>query len=201
MYNSGYLSVRVGPMRSGKTSFIKDKATKHADVGDKVIYINSNLDPSDRDVPGGDGVNFTSHSSSSVKFSDKVTMVKAGFLEDVDTSKYDVICIDEGQFFPDLVKIVLEWYLDDNKIVFISSLDGSYLQKPIGDVYLLMPHARSFKKLNAICQFCIRDGHKYKAAQYTILKKRLDESDSSVIKPGRSDEYFSVCTFHYKESI
>lgn len=197
MYNSGYLGIRVGPMRSGKTDFIRSKATKHADVGDRVIYINSTLDD-DRKVEGGDGTNYTSHSSSSSKFSHKVKMVKASVLEDVNTADFDVICVDEGQFFPDLVSCVLKWYLEDNKIVFISSLDGSYLQKPIGDIYLLMPHARSFKKLNAICQFCIQEGLKYRAAQYTILHKKIDESDSTVIKPGRTNEYFSVCTEHLK---
>lgn len=207
MFNSpcGYLSVRVGPMRSGKTDWLRSNATKFSDLGECVIYINSSLDDNEsRGIAGGDGVNYTSHSSSSTKFSDNVTMQKSFKLEDIDVENYDVICIDEAQFFDDLYECTLKWFLTDNKHIFVSSLDGSFKQEPIGDVYKLMPLAQEFIKLSAVCQLCVTENRqtslnmrfRHNKASHTMLKGASVNDD--VIQPGCTSDYFSVCTYHLK---
>lgn len=206
----GYLAVRVGTMRSGKTDWLRSNATRFADLKEKVMYINSTKDdPKTRKTAGGDGKNYTSHSSSSVKFSDNVEMVRKDFLYHIDVSDIDVICIDEAQFFPDLVETVLRWLLVENKHILISSLDGSYLQNPIGDIYKLCPYASEFIKMSATCKLCIKEHKdknlpvktKHNDAPHTILLNRMKDSDLEEIKPGRTDDFYSVCTYHYKEHL
>ncbi len=55
-------------------------------------------------------------------------------------TEYDVIGIDEGQFYPDLVPCVNEW-VDMGKIVVVAALDGDFRRDPIGDVLKLVPKA------------------------------------------------------------
>ncbi len=45
----------------------------------------------------------------------------------------DVIGIDEGQFYPDLVEKV-EDFVRKDKIIIISALDGTFERKPFGQI-------------------------------------------------------------------
>ena len=45
----------------------------------------------------------------------------------------DVIGIDEGQFYPDLVEKVEEFVRKD-KLIIISALDGTFERKPFGQI-------------------------------------------------------------------
>ena len=45
--------------------------------------------------------------------------------------KFDVIGIDEGQFYPDLITGV-ESFVKKDKILIISALDGTFERKPFG---------------------------------------------------------------------
>lgn len=198
----GYLSIRVGPMRSGKTHWLVSHATRYADIGESVVYINSVLDDPDiRKSAGGDGVNYTSHSSSNKSISSLVTNVKVSNLSQCDIDNYNVICVDEGQFYSDLYDTVLEWVLEKNKHVLVVSLDGSYRQKLIGDVTKLLPISNEFEKMSAICMKCIKErpevSHRFKHcdANVTILESQTSD-DSSDILPGMTESYCSVCTYH-----
>lgn len=197
---SGYLSIRVGPMRSGKTHWLHSLATRYADIGEKVLYINSMLDDSElRKLVGGDGVNYTSHSSSNTYISSKVTNVKVLRLASVDIEGYDVICIDEAQFYDDLYHNVYNWLVNHNKHIYIVSLDGSYNQTLIGEISKLLPYSNQFEKLSAICMYCVAESniltkHIHTPADYTILL--CDSNIDSEINPGMTDSYHSVCLYH-----
>ncbi|TNV75718.1 hypothetical protein FGO68_gene15707 [Halteria grandinella] len=65
----------------------------------------------------------------------------------------DVIGIDEGQFYPDLVERV-EAYLRKDKIIVISALDGTFERKPFGQIPELIPLCDDVIKLKAICMRC-----------------------------------------------
>ncbi len=70
--------------------------------------------------------------------------------------KVDVIGIDEGQFYPDLVERV-EDYVRKDKIVIISALDGTFERKPFGQIPQIIPLADDVIKLRAICMQCGED--------------------------------------------
>lgn len=70
---------------------------------------------------------------------------------------YEVIGIDEGQFFPDLFEQVTRWLHDHNCIVIVSSLDGDSTRQPFGSVLRLVPWAEQVDKLLSICPRCGKD--------------------------------------------
>jgi thymidine kinase len=70
--------------------------------------------------------------------------------------QYDVIGLDEGQFYPDIVEMA-ELFASQGKKVVISALDGDFRRKPFGRVLELVPMAESVTKLTAVCTFCHAD--------------------------------------------
>ena len=84
---------------------------------------------------------------------------------------YEVIGIDEGQFFPDVVEFSEEM-ADLGKTVIIAALDGTYQRKGFANILDLVPLAEHVIKLTAVCMICFEDG------SYT---KRITE-DKEVLK-------------------
>jgi thymidine kinase len=67
--------------------------------------------------------------------------------------KFDVIGIDEGQFFVDIVEFA-EMAADEQKIVIIASLQGTFLRGTFANIVALIPKCEKIKKLSAICKLC-----------------------------------------------
>jgi thymidine kinase len=95
---------------------------------------------------------------------------------------YDVVGIDEGQFFPDLLHFVELW-ANLGKIVIVAALDGTFQRKPFGNVLSLVPLAESVTKLNSVCMMCYAD------APFT--RRLTSETEVEVI--GGADKYIAVC--------
>ena len=70
------------------------------------------------------------------------------------------------------------------KIVVISSLNGTYEQKPFNDVLDLVPKAEKIKHLAAICKIC------YNPAPFTLRLQGVQGGDELI---GGSDMYMPVC--------
>ena len=64
---------------------------------------------------------------------------------------FDVIGIDEGQFFPDLNEFC-ERAANEGKVVIVAALDGTFERKPFGTVCELVPLAERVEKLTAVCR-------------------------------------------------
>jgi thymidine kinase len=95
---------------------------------------------------------------------------------------YDVIGVDEGQFFPDLVDFC-ESAANAGKVVIVSALDGTFQRKPFGTVCDLIPLCESVVKLNAVCMQCSHDG--------AFSKRITNDTATEVI--GGSDMYIAAC--------
>lgn len=63
---------------------------------------------------------------------------------------FDVVGIDEGQFFPDVVEFS-ERLANCGKTVIVAGLDGDFRRKPFGRVLDLISRSESLTKLTAIC--------------------------------------------------
>ena len=85
--------------------------------------------------------------------------VSTNNLEDlkVNFDDYDVIGIDEGQFFPDLVNFC-EKMANAGKAVIVAALDGTFQRKGFPTVMELIPLAEHVVKLNAVCMVCFGEG-------------------------------------------
>ena len=70
---------------------------------------------------------------------------------------YDVIGIDEGQFFPDIIEFA-ESMANNGKTVIVAALDGTYQRKGFANILELVPLAEHVIKLTAVCMNCFEDG-------------------------------------------
>lgn len=142
------LELIVGPMFSGKTQELMRRVERW-----RVARMNCLLVKWFRDLRYSEDKVVT---HSGVECS--VTTVSASTLEELDVSEYDVIGIDEGQFYPDLVETTKKWVLSKKRVI-VSALDFTFEGKPFGDVHKLV--CERIDKLTAVCGVCRGDSAIY----------------------------------------
>jgi len=199
MYNvqsphKGSLYVRVGPMFSGKTTWLNNELTRLADIGCKVLKIIYSEDIR-QDVAVCDDSGST-HNSSYKSLSSKIDRIRTSSLNDIDISSYDVIGIDEAQFFPNLYFVVNDWIENKCKHVRVSGLDGDFAKKRFGEVLDLCSLADDFQKLSADCLICRSSQSKNMLGIQAPFTKRLGNCKEQK-DIGGSDKYISVCRYHH----
>ena len=101
----------------------------------------------------------------------------------IDLKNYDVICIDEIQFYPDNLEFV-EAIANSGKMVVASGLSGNFKREPFKNIPELTAKADNVVYLNSVCMVCKREG-----AAFT--KRMSDEVDEVVV--GGVDKYLAVC--------
>ncbi|KAF7638612.1 Thymidine kinase [Meloidogyne graminicola] len=139
-YQRGSIQLIIGPMFSGKTTELFRLATRHTLAGRSVAIIKYRHDTR------YDATYACTHDYR------KMEAFIAETIEEVYEliKNNDVIGIDEGQFFKDLVKYS-QYLADNGKIVIIAALNGDYKQEPFPNVTKLIPLAEKIEKLNAVC--------------------------------------------------
>ena len=180
---TGYLHLITGPMMSGKTSRLITLIEKLSIIK-KIYVINSTLD-------NRYNINsITTHNGTSIKsYSFEDLELDFNKLKKI-REEYDVIALDEIQFFSnltDFIKICLE--LDFHIIA--CGLNGNYLQEPFGEVINLIPLCDKIEFLKGYCIQC-KDGTK---GSFT---KRLSKNNSEILI-GNSNIYQCVCRKHIKD--
>lgn len=180
------IHIIIGPVQSGKTTeLIRRLMISHL-VGKKVLYINSVLDTRSTEF-------FSTHNLSirDVPFKG----VKLDKLSGYDISEYEVIGVDESQFFDDLKVNVLQWVETFGKMVVVCGLDGDYKRENFGHISELLSYCDSVSKLHAFCMSCRKKGE----SGLGIFSKRLVENSSSVLIGGE-EMYLPVCRKCYVSS-
>lgn len=94
----------------------------------------------------------------------------------------NIIGIDEGQFFPDLIAFC-DSMVDAGHTVVVAALSGTYERKPFGQVCDLVPRADEIVHLTAMCR-CGQN------APFTA--RTTDETETTLI--GGADKYIPCCT-------
>lgn len=136
------LEIILGSMFSGKSTTLIKKTEGFQKIGKKCLLVNHVLDSR---VSG----NF-------VKTHDTITLsaVKTDDLATLDVKDYfDVILIDEGQFFTNL-KTEVEKMLQKNKIVIVAGLNSDFNMNKFGEMIELIPLADNIIYLQANCYNC-----------------------------------------------
>lgn len=179
---SSFLHIIFGPMFSGKTTKLMNEVNRLKIYKKEILIINSKKD--------------TRVESNSIKTHDnilcdayktnKLTKELACNLSNI----YDVIAIDEAQFFDDLHDFV-ETLLFNNKYVIVSGLNGDRYQKKFGFICDLIPLANKIDKLNGICNIC-NDGT---IGDFTSIKNNIGDSDNQVLI-GDNNIFICVCRKH-----
>lgn len=94
----------------------------------------------------------------------------------------DVIGIDEGQFFKNLVEFC-ENLANQGKTVIVAALESTFEREPFGQVLFLFVKAEKVHKLDAVCCLC------HGPAAFTI--RNSDEKEVEVI--GGLEKYSPAC--------
>ena len=176
----GYLEIFLGPMWSGKTSELvtKFKRFKHCDMPILTInYIDDNRYTPDM-ITTHDNISIPCVRAKSLSIISDITKQKVTPI----FSNANIILINEGQFFDDIVEWVKCAVDIHKKHVYICGLDGDFKRKPFGDWLNLIPICDKVTKLTAYCKSCKK--------REAIFSHRLgDEKSQTVI----GNDYISLC--------
>ena len=175
---TGYLELILGPMYSGKTTRLIEHYRAYKFIGKNIVVINYSLD--------------TRYSNTMLSSHDRCEIP---CIFDNQLSKYlwidaDVVLINEGQFFSDLVPTVIDMVESYGKTVHICGLDVDFRRQRFGTILELIPYSNKVEKLSAFCGNC-KDGTP------AIFSFRVtNESEQVVIG---SDNYVPLCRSCYKK--
>lgn len=200
MYHSGTLDIRYGPMFASKTKFLHGNLTDYANKGLSVAKIVHPDDANRNNVKFNDESGSTHHLKYK-SLSDDVVIISTANLSDADVDKFDVIGIDEAQFFTglyDFVKILVE---DKKKRVLVTGLDADSNRQKWGEILDLIPLSDSAEKISATCEYCLQELKQIDfKGNVDMIKapftKRLIESKEQKFVGGKN-EYVPVCRYHY----
>jgi len=176
-----YLEIFVGPMFSGKTSKLQEVYKQFKFCNISVEIINHCAD--------------NRYHENMLSSHDKIMIpcIQTERITDVmpKLSNVEVVLINEGQFFDDLYSCVVDM-LKENKMVYVSGLDGDFERKRFGQILDLIPMCDKVTKLTALCSMC-RDGTP------GIFSHRLTKETQQMLIG--SDNYIPVCRKCYEQNI
>jgi thymidine kinase len=166
------LELILGPMFSGKTSYLIGIYKKNQFCNIPVAVINHSIDTR------YDPVLLSSHDQI------KIPCIQSTNIMDIELEpNIEVVIINEGQFFPDLYSGVV-LLLERNIKVYVGGLDGDFKQDKFGQILDLIPLCDKVTKLTSLCSVC-KNGTK------AIFTKRLTTEEEQVVVG--SSNYIPVC--------
>jgi thymidine kinase len=142
----GYVIVVTGPMFCGKTTELIRLLVRAEVAGKKIAIFKPATDDRDADDAIVSRHGF-SHSAYPVHASTEIPVL-------VEEGGYDLVAIDEAQFFDDGIIAIVEQLAADGKQVVVAGLDLTYRREPFGAMAELMVRAEFVEKLQAVCHRC-----------------------------------------------
>ena len=127
-----------------------------------------------------------SHAGSSVK---SFNISKAREIFDYIDDSYDVIAIDEVQFFDEEIVQICDYFADRGKRVMAAGLDMDFRGVPFSVMPELFTHAEFVTKLTAVCTKC---GAPATRTQRLVNGKPASYDDP-IIVVGASEQYEARC--------
>ena len=180
-YLSGWIEVICGSMFSGKTEELIRRLKRAVIAQQKVEIFKPVMD-----------VRYAveevvSHDQSSIRS----TAVQSSSQILFYSADYNVIGIDEAQFFDHELAEVCNKLADQGKRVIIAGLDMDYKGNPFGPMPSLLAISDYVTKLHAICMEC------GDLANYSYRKS----TDENIIQLGEKDVYEPLCRKHFRERM
>ena len=170
---TGWIEVVCGSMFSGKTEELLRRLTRARIAKQKVEVFKPSVDTryDEEDVVSHDEKKTTSipvENASQILF----------YAED-----FEVVGIDEAQFFGDELVSVCNELANRGKRVIVAGLDMDYTGKPFGPIPQLMATAEYVTKVHAICMRC---GNLANYSHRTV-------KDEKLVVLGETDAYEPLC--------
>lgn len=179
----GYLELAIGPMFSGKTTWLTN-------VHKQCTYCNMHM----MVINFAGDTRYASSAEALLSTHDRtmIPCIMCSTIAELETqhgdelSRAEVLLINEGQFFPDIMRVL--GHVDAGKRIYICGLDGDFEKKRIGSLLDLIPHCDKVCKLTSLCSIC-RNG---KEAIFSF--RTTQETDQIVIG---SNNYIPLCRACY----
>ena len=192
--SASYLELFIGPMFSGKTSKLVEIYKQCIFCNIPVAVINHSIDQryDDTLLSTHDKVMIPCIQTNKLKdvwyYGSLETEIVLNRLDDsVKLVAADVIIINEGQFFEDLLPAI-NHMLQHNKKIYVGGLDGDFERKKFGQILDLIPLCDKITKMTSLCGLC-------KNGTAGIFSKRITkEKEQTVVG---SDNYIPVCRSCY----
>ena len=136
---SSKLTLIIGPMFAGKSSELLRRIRRHRICGNTCLLIKYAKD------------NRYCDNAIATHDNDKIEAISCNELSEVEheADNFDIIGIDEGQFFTDIVNFS-EGMANKGKVVIVAALNGTFERKSFGEVHKLLPLAEEIIKLTSI---------------------------------------------------
>ena len=144
-YKEGWLEVISGCMFAGKTEELIRRIRVLEYAHKKIAVCKPKMDTRYSETK------IVSHSGSSVS---SFVIEKAHDIYTYVDDSYDVLAIDEVQFFDEEIVAVCNDYADRGKRVMVAGLDLDFRGIPFGVMPKLFSHAEFVTKLTAVCVKC-----------------------------------------------
>ena len=176
---SGWVEVICGSMFSGKTEELIRRLKRAKIAKQKVEIFKPAIDTryDEKDVVSHDA---NSILSTPVDSSSQILLM---------ANDFDVVGIDEAQFFDDELASVCNILANNGIRVIVAGLDMDYLGKPFGPIPSLLATAEYVTKVHAICPHC---------GDLANYSHRMVDQDGQVML-GETDVYEPLCRKHFVE--
>ena len=169
----GKIELIIGPMSSGKSTRLIEQMRKYVYKAKKTIMVKYYADQrysEKSEVVTHDLIKYDSINCKLLRNSFETL------------KQYDVIGIDEGQFFADLVEVCEELALMGKNIL-IAALNGDFRMEPFPVIQRIISKADKIKLLKAYCFNCHKD------AKFSL---RIVQSNETVLI-GAGEAYKPAC--------
>ena len=174
--NNGKINIIIGPMYSGKSTTLLTRYNRYKIAKKRCILVKyKNDDRYDKSM-------VMTHDN---KGFEAISCFK---LEEINNKikDFDVICIDEIQFYEDAC-VYCDLWANQNKIIEVCGLNGDYKRKPFEQISLLIPLVNDITFLKAV------DEENGEDAIYT--KRIVDNEERELI--GGKESYIACSRKNY----
>jgi len=178
---AGRIELVLGPMFAGKSTELIRRLRRHRVARLRCYAIRPVLD--DRDPPQV----ISAHDGVTTESCDGVYATLGAFIGTRFLEGWDVVCIDEGQLFPDLVAGCVAM-ADSGCVVIVAALDRTSEGTPFGDTMYLTLEAERVDKLRAVCVVCQSD-----YAIFSVLRDGVHKHAGDNVLIGGSELYYAAC--------
>ena len=174
------LKIIIGPMCSGKTTCLLGILDGQIALGRKCLLVSHS---SDKRNPGDISKFYT---NSGIISLNGITHMRFSNVADI-PSGFDVVGIDESQFFDDIVEVMT--LIKGGTRVIVSGLSGDSNMERFGNTIDLIPKADSIIHLKALCVMCSKQTTGDVVAPFT--KRIAKETSQKLI--GGMESYMPTC--------
>ena len=177
----GWIECICGSMFSGKSEELLRRIKRGVIAKQKVLLFKPSIDNR------YDENRVSTHNGNSY---DSISIEKSSdILNFVKDTKYDIIGIDEIQFFDnDIVKIINK-LADDGIRVIVAGLDMDFKAEPFHPMPEIMAISEMVTKLHAVCNKCGKEASK----SQRLINGKPAKYDDPIVVIGASESYEARC--------